>query len=168
MCRQNRLKPAGMKLTCKTYDRYRPPLAGNLSPCIFSYKPHSLPSVNNLLPGLTGQACDNFSSRRLRRRPQHYWFPTFRFLFLFSFYFFCSLFFLFFLLLSVFFAFFHILYHPIYRIFIFPYFFCGFPQKTASITGCCKISCAVFFWRFYTKDFMHINIEITNTQQRKE
>ena len=88
----------------------------------------------------------------------------------FSIFFLFFLFFIFlvFLLLSVFFAFFHILYHPIYRIFIFPYFFCGFPQKTASITGCCKISCAVFFWRFYTKDFMHINIEITNTQQRKE
>ena len=125
VCRQNRLKPAGMKLTCKTYDRYRPPLAGNLSPCIFSYKPHSLPSANNLLPGLTGQACDNFSSRRLRRRPQPYGFQPFAFFFYFLSIFFVlyfSCFFCFFL----FFAFFHILYHPIYRIFIFPYFFCGF------------------------------------------
>ena len=96
MCRQNRLKPAGMKLTCKTYDRYRPPLAGNLSPCIFSYKPHSLPSANNLLPGLTGQACDNFSSRRLRRRPQSYGFQPFAFFFYFL-SIFCSLFFLLFL-----------------------------------------------------------------------
>ena len=37
-------------------------------------------------------------------------------------------------------------------------------RKTASITGCCKFSCAVFFLAF----FMHIKIEITNTQQRKE
>lgn len=108
MCRQNRLKPAGMKLTCKTYDRYRPPLAGNLSPCIFSYKPHSLPSANNLLPGLTGQACDNFSSRRLRRRPQPYGFQPFAFFFyflsiFFVLYFSCFFcFFLFFLLFSIF------------------------------------------------------------------
>ena len=37
-------------------------------------------------------------------------------------------------------------------------------KKTAPITGCCKFSCAVFFLAF----FMHIKIEITNTQQRKE
>ena len=124
VCRQNRLKPAGMKLTCKTYDRYRPPLAGNLSPCIFSYKPHSLPSANNLLPGLTGQACDNFSSRRLRRRPQPYGFQPFAFFFYF---------------LSIFFVLYFLLFLPhfsTYHFFIqyteflfFPYFFADFCTK---------------------------------------
>lgn len=74
------------------------------------------------------------------------WLSTFRFLFLFSFYFFCSLFFLFFCFFLFFLLFFHILYHPIYRIFIFSVFFCGFlHEKTASITGCWKSSFFAFF-----------------------
>lgn len=56
-------------LTCKTYDRYRPPLAGNLSPCIFSYKPHSLPSANNLPSGLTGQRSSVSFLYRAQRFP---------------------------------------------------------------------------------------------------
>lgn len=58
-----------MKLTCKTYGRYRPPLAGNLSPYIFSYKPHSLPSANNLPPGLTGQCSSVSFLYRAQRFP---------------------------------------------------------------------------------------------------
>ena len=109
----------------------------------FLYKPHNFMPANNLLSDLTGQrysgcflymahrfpsanifhsgisrpaisrrphlslqskfqpfVCDNFSSRRLRRRSQSYGFQPFAFFF-----------------------------YPIYRIFIFPYFFCGFLHK---------------------------------------
>lgn len=118
VCRQNRLKPAGMKLTCKTYDRYRLRFAGNLPPCIFSYKPHSLPSANNLPSGLTGQqspAASSFFTEQI---------SAFRFLFLFSFYF---LFFIFFA-----FSFPFSTYHFFiqYTEFLFfPYFFADFCTK---------------------------------------
>ena len=108
----------------------------------FLYMAHRFPSANIFHSGISRPAisrrphlslqskfqpfvCDNFSSRRLRRRSQSYGFQPFAFFFYF-FLFFCSLFFLFFFASFCFFAFFHILYHPIYRIFIFPYFFCGF------------------------------------------
>ena len=154
MCRQNRLKPAGMKLTCKTYDRYRPPLAGNLSPCIFSYKPHSLPSANNLLPGLTGQACDNFSSRRLRRRPQPYGFQPFAFFFYFLSIFFVLYFSCFFASFCFFCFFPHSLSSNIPNFYFLRIFFADLcTKKTASATGCCKFSCAVFSWHFLYKRF---------------
>lgn len=70
VCRQNWLKPAGMKgLTCKSYDRYRPPLCRQSPPCIFSYKPHSLPSANNLPSGLTGQRSSVSFLYRAQRFP---------------------------------------------------------------------------------------------------
>ena len=85
--------------------------AVKLPPRIFSYKPHSIPSANNLPPGLTGQqspAAPSFFTEQISafclRQPSVkapsapvsiLWLPTFRFLFLFLS--FCSLFFCFFL-----------------------------------------------------------------------
>lgn len=105
--------------------------AVKLPPRILSYKPHSIPSANNLPasnlppPHLSLQsksqpfACDNLPSRRLRRQSQSYGFQHFAF------------FFYFFLFVLYFFAFSspHFtssILHPIYRIFIFSVFFFGF------------------------------------------
>ena len=138
--------PANTLLSGLTGQRY--------SGC-FLYMAHRFPSANIFHSGISRPAisrrphlslqskfqpfvCDNFSSRRLRRRSQSYGFQPFAFFFYF-FLFFCSLFFLFFFASFCFFAFFHILYHPIYRIFIFPYFFCGFlHEKTGRITAAGK------------------------------
>lgn len=150
-----------MKLTCKTTTDIAFCFVGNILPYIFSHKPHSLPSVNNLPPGLTGQCSSVSFLYRAQRFPVINIFrsgisrPAIsrRHIFLYranlslslSF----SIFFLFFVL-YFFCFFFSILYlpflHPIYRIFIFSVFFCGFlHKKTASITGCCKFSFFAFF-----------------------
>jgi hypothetical protein len=153
-------------LTCKSYDRYRPPLCRKSPPCIFSYKPHSLPSANNIPSGLTrpalfrqlslqGTTLSGYQHLPFRHQPASNLSPP---TFLYranlslslaitfhqgafgadlnltasnlslSF----SIFFLFFVL-YFFYFFFSILYlpilHPIYRIFIFSVFFCGFLHK---------------------------------------
>ena len=124
--------------------------AVKLPPRIFSYKPHSIPSANNLPasnlppPHLSLQSksqpfvCDNLPSRRLRRRSQSYGFQHFAFFFYFF------LFVIYFLLFAP-----HIPSRPFFiqytEFLFFPYFFADFcTKKTASITGCCKFSCAVF------------------------
>lgn len=70
-------------------------------------------------------ACDKLPSMRLRRRSQSYGFQHFAFFFYFF------LFFIFFAFSSPHFT--SPLLHPIYRIFIFSVFFCGFLYKKNSI-----------------------------------
>lgn len=129
--------------------------AVKLPPRIFSYKPHNSLPINTLLSDLTGPYSPArliFSYRANLSLSLAITFHRGAFgvdlnLTASNLSLSLSIFFLFFILYFFAFSFpfstYHLLY-PIYRIFIFSVFFCGFlHEKTASTNGCCKFSYVV-------------------------
>ena len=137
--------------------------AGSLTPYIFFlYKPHSLRRLITFLPARPASALPASFLYRAQRFPAANIFNSgisrpvvLRSLLLFSFFFSLST---------------SPLRFPIYRIFIFSVFFLRIyvRKKQHPLLDAVSFLVQFFLGIFCTKDFRHINIEIVNTQQRKE